>query len=60
MSDTEAAIRMLSDSLEQVGVDNIAADYDLDAVYAGGTTVLDSQLLKVVEASLSWRRYLRL
>jgi replicative DNA helicase Mcm len=48
-SDAEAAIRMLSDSLEQVGVDPIATDYDLESAYTCRTTVLDSQLLKVVE-----------
>ena len=48
-SDVEAAIRIFSESLEQVGIDPITHRYDIDVLYTGRPTVLNSKLLKVVE-----------
>ena len=48
-SDVEAAIRIFSESLEQVGIDPVTHRYDIDVLYTGRPTVLNSKLLKVVE-----------
>jgi replicative DNA helicase Mcm len=48
-SDVEAAIRIFSESLEQVGIDPVTHHYDIDVLYTGRPTVLNSKLLKVVE-----------
>ena len=48
--DVEAAVRIFSESLEQVGVDPVTHHYDIDVLFTGRPTVLNSKLLKVVEA----------
>ena len=48
--DAEAAIRLLNICLEQVGIDPIHKGYDVDVLYTGRPTVLNSKLLKVAEA----------
>jgi DNA replicative helicase MCM subunit Mcm2 (Cdc46/Mcm family) len=45
----KAAIRIFSESLEQVGIDPVTHHYDIDVLYTGRPTVLNSKLLKVVE-----------
>ncbi len=49
VSDVEAAVRIFSLSLEQVGIDPITNDFDVDVLYTGRPSVLNSKLLKVVE-----------
>lgn len=49
-NDVEAASRIFSASLEQVGIDPVSNIYDIDVLYTGRPTVLNSKLLKVVEA----------
>lgn len=48
-SDVEAAVKMFSKSLEQVGIDPASHLYDIDVLYTGRPTVLNSKLFKVVE-----------
>ena len=48
-SDVEFAVSVFSESLEQVGVDPVTHHYDVDVLYTGRPTVLNSKLLKVVE-----------
>lgn len=47
--DAEAAIHCLLTSLEQVGVDPWTRMYDIDSLYSGRPTVLNSKLLHLVE-----------
>jgi len=49
VSDVEAAVRIFSKSLEQVGIDPVSNDFDVDVLYTGRPSVLNSKLLKVVE-----------
>jgi replicative DNA helicase Mcm len=49
-SDVEASISLFSESLEQVGVDPVTRHYDIDVLYTGRPTVLNSKLIKVVVA----------
>jgi replicative DNA helicase Mcm len=49
-SDAEAAVAMLTHSLEQIGIDPVKKSYDIDVLYSGRPTVLNSKLLKVVDA----------
>jgi replicative DNA helicase Mcm len=48
--DAEAAVAMLTHSLEQIGIDPVKKSYDIDVLYTGRPTVLNSKLLKVVDA----------
>jgi replicative DNA helicase Mcm len=48
-SDAEAAVAMLTYSLEQIGIDPVKKSYDIDVLYTGRPTVLNSKLLKVVD-----------
>jgi replicative DNA helicase Mcm len=49
-SDVDSAIQLFTRSMEQVGIDPITHHYDIDVLYTGRPTVLNSDLFKVVEA----------
>lgn len=48
-SDVEAAVRVYSRFLEQVGVDPVSGHYDVDVLFTGRPSVLSRRLLKLVE-----------
>jgi replicative DNA helicase Mcm len=47
--DARAAIWIMNECLQQVGVDPLSGEYDIDVLYTGRPSVLNSKLLKVVE-----------
>jgi replicative DNA helicase Mcm len=50
LMDAEAAVRLMTLSLQQVGVDPLNLEYDIDALYTGRPRYLSSRLLKAIEA----------
>jgi len=48
-SDVDSAIQLFTRSMEQVGVDPVTHHYDIDVLYTGRPTVLNSELFKVVD-----------
>jgi DNA replicative helicase MCM subunit Mcm2 (Cdc46/Mcm family) len=59
-SDVEASIRLFSESLEQLEVDPVTRHYDVDEFYSGRHTVLNSKLIKVVEAFSELEKFSKL